>query len=154
MKTKIERLEKAVEIALDSFTNMKQFSFRADSENAASAIRAIQQVLASPPEMETVEVTVWAIVAPSGFVETTSGNEDLQRSQVGNDNSPFFKYQVVSLTGSYQRPKKQPVEKIWTLHNASLVEDRSGSCRWVRVAPFPDDIPIGKTGTLVYTYTE
>lgn len=55
-------------------------------------------------------MTSWAIIAPSGFVETTSVNEELQRGQVANENSPYCGYRVVKLTGTYQRVKPQSVE--------------------------------------------
>lgn len=124
--TELERCREALEAFGHTFDSIKEHSKHGEmtinSEILQQAIRQmkhdacefatiVKNALYPPPEMETVGITVWAIVSPSGFVETTSASEDLQRSQVGNENSPFFKHQVASLTGTITRPKKQPVEK-------------------------------------------
>lgn len=118
----------------------------------------IMAIIAPPPEMEDVDVTSWAIIAPSGFIETTSINEELQQGQVANENSPYYGYRVVKLAGTYQRVKPKPVERSVSVE--VLVTDGGSTIERVTAAathgaPFRGHSEIsGKEGILTFTYTE
>jgi len=129
-----------------AFTRMDISNFTADD-----------WLLVDPqPVMETVDLACWAIVAPSGYVETTSSNESLQRSQISNENSPFYGYRVVELSGTYQREVKPKTKHStiwedieWKEHdNTTLVYPCGGSG-----SVYYRDL-IGRKGRLIFEWED
>lgn len=160
MKTELERCKEALAVARHAMAILANVQ---PGESPFQLITAYQKdidtILNPPPEMEEVELVSWAIIAPSGFIETTSTNEGLQRDQVGNPNSPFYGYQVVPLTGTIKRPKKQPVERSVTAVGVKFDSGDCGTSIWPHGANLTGDATVwsnlhGKTGTLTFTWTE
>lgn len=150
METKLKRYEAALQLAYDKLHTLACLGCGDDrygnSEGnviAADCIANMRLIIELPPKLEEVEVSSWAIIAPSGFIETTSANEELQRNQVGNPNSPFYGYQVAKLTGTYKRPKPQPIEKSVSFNGSFVLDNTNPHFQSKVLAPWRDDVPTG-----------
>jgi hypothetical protein len=97
------------------------------SEEAAPHRADELRARAFPPKMGPVEVKVWAIIAPSGFIETTSVNEGLQRDQVANVHSPFYGHKVIELKGIDHRPIPAKVKRREEVRHTGDIRPLSGA---------------------------
>lgn len=95
MKTELERYKEALNVAL-AYLKAYPSSFR-------EPLRDINAILNPPPEMETIEVKRWEC--------KTCG--EMFKSQAVNGGNPccWGMDTLIPLTGTFQRPKAQPVER-------------------------------------------
>jgi len=125
MKSEIERYKEALKSAVD-------FIVKFDPSLGGPTLKHIDCLVNPLPEMETVEVTQYSVYTPKngGCLGTYHTKEEASRVM-----SPGF--EMVKLTGSYQRPKKQPVEK----SVSGLISGRRGMVPTIDVTIAEGDIP-------------
>jgi hypothetical protein len=161
-KTELEKTQEALNVATDFIHKYAcQVEPALHWSEATTKLSDIKSILAPDP-IETEDVTesagwvnIYSTSNPTSLTKTIVTNAYATK-ELADQNATFNRISCQELFITITREKKQPVVKTWTLENASLIEDKDGSgiCRWIRLAPFTDDVPTGKTGTLVYTYPE
>lgn len=149
--TELERYREATVVAMTAIAELQGADNRAyTGPRAIEALNAINAILNPQPEMETVEVVRWAIVAPSGFVEETYPSQSL--ALAGTEAVKYSGYSVVPLTGQYQRPKPQKVARSVSVEGIRINDIGQPRYNLSPIIKFPD--AAGKTVTLTATWEE
>jgi hypothetical protein len=141
----LERYKEAIRVLLLRLNNFESCGYSTVIRDVEKEVHAI---LNPPPAMETVEVKRWAVVAPSGYVEVTYSDKESAESRTAS--GAFQGYRVVPLTGTYQRPVKQKVERSVSVE---VVVAPGGRLLPTLMRESPVDLE-GKTGTLTFTWEE
>ncbi len=101
-KTELEKTKEALEIAVDALRDAYDTG---RNQIISVKLASISAILAPDPvEIETVELVRWESQNPAGYPEWTTFSDDA-------DDWRREGRRVVELTGSFTRPKKQPVVK-------------------------------------------
>jgi len=149
--TRLQVLEKALEESLHLFGLLRHKAY--DDQSAGyseQGILAAERALRPPPEMETVGITQYSVYTPKngGCLGTYHTEEEANRVMC-----PGF--ELVKLTGSYQRPKKQPVEKSISVEAEIRPDGVITSHCSTPIQPFMQHPEChGKAVTLTATWTE
>jgi hypothetical protein len=149
--TKIERYKEALDLAIGELSKKARHTYPDGvtcEEACHKVLLAINHVLKPPPEYEDVPLERWAVVAPSGYVEVTY--QDEERALHAVTQPRYLDYAVAKLTGTVRREKVAPVERSWTMDNATLM--MCGGT--VRISPFPEGFPLNAEGCLTFTTTD
>jgi hypothetical protein len=114
MKSELEKAERALGVAVDALKSVSQGScpgwLRTECYDAMEKVAAI---LNPPPEYEDMPIELWAVVAPSGFVEETFSSEG--GAVIAVDLPRYEGHTVARLTGTVRREKVAPVERSVTV---------------------------------------
>lgn len=133
MKTELERCKEALQVAIEELGTKNRHTLEKTCEAASvEALERMDKILNPPVEMETFKVVRWYCPKCNSTDCETGGH--------------FF--ESVKLTGTYPRPKKQPVERsvpvtlestlsghvvatFDALADRSAVIDKTGTFIWV-----------------------
>ena len=124
MKTELERCKEALQVAIEELGTKNRHTLEKTCEAASvEALERMDKILNPPVEMETFKVVRWYCPKCNSTDCETGGHES------------------VKLTGTYPRPKKQPVER-----SASVAFTTNG---WERCDGEWREVS-GKTGTFIW----
>jgi hypothetical protein len=146
--TEIERLEKALAAVTIRFNAIAGLMDRTAAE------REIESIL-NPVEYEEVEesagwVNVYQKTGGSDFyissVHDTRGSADTSSALHGLNT----RIDCQEIKVKVRREKVRPVERSWTMDNATLM--MCGGT--VRISPFPEGFPLNAEGCLTFTTTD
>lgn len=151
--TELEKYKQALTLARETMRVLTRAQTKEQAEDTLyRADGAINTILNPPPATETVEVETWWVFNDDVRCFQANSKEEciMWARNVGQPE----KIQYVKLTGTVTREVPQKMERSVSVEASFVLDSSAPHFSQKVVAPWLDELPTGKTGTLTFSWHE